>query len=213
MTRSDLLAKIAVAAVCLAASANASAADLIGSEFSLRAIYQETAASPVLEIGVNTTAIVSAERVEFPNVGVLDTNQPGVFLVNTAIDVGGNFIEIDFDNAGSGRFANGVQNTYIFTFDTSRGLQFDEASINSSLTTLALPASNLQFSGNQLFLNVSNIPYNSSSFVRIDIPGISVPDMPPGTVPEPTTWALMIGGYAAVGGTLRRRRRVEVRSA
>lgn len=34
---------------------------------------------------------------------------------------------------------------------------------------------------------------------------INVP-VPPATVPEPSTWALMIGGFALVGGVLRRRR-------
>ncbi|MBT2185704.1 PEP-CTERM sorting domain-containing protein [Sphingobium sp. H33] len=29
-------------------------------------------------------------------------------------------------------------------------------------------------------------------------------------VPEPATWAMMIGGLAMVGGTLRRRRRVNI---
>lgn len=35
----------------------------------------------------------------------------------------------------------------------------------------------------------------------------------PGAVPEPSTWAMMILGFGAVGGVLRRRRKVSVRYA
>ncbi|MCP6473655.1 PEPxxWA-CTERM sorting domain-containing protein, partial [Klebsiella pneumoniae] len=31
-----------------------------------------------------------------------------------------------------------------------------------------------------------------------------------GGIPEPTTWAMMIGGFGLVGGALRRRRSVQV---
>ena len=39
---------------------------------------------------------------------------------------------------------------------------------------------------------------------RITITG--APDVGAGAVPEPATWAMMIGGIGAIGGTLRRRR-------
>jgi hypothetical protein len=53
---------------------------------------------------------------------------------------------------------------------------------------------------------VTDLPYNSASFIHIDIPAISIP----GAVPEPATWLMMLGGFGAIGGTMRRRREAKV---
>ena len=51
------------------------------------------------------------------------------------------------------------------------------------------------------------------SFVGFDVPDhvniddVSVQNAVGGAVPEPATWAMMIGGFGAIGGTMRYRRR------
>ena len=51
--------------------------------------------------------------------------------------------------------------------------------------------------------------FSSSGYNRFDHVSVVQTDAPPtsGAVPEPASWALMLGGFGLVGGTLRARRR------
>jgi pullulanase len=63
--------------------------------------------------------------------------------------------------------------------------------------------------GNYLFEAIGNpikFSFDTRTLVLTIDNGAIVP--PSGTVPEPSTWAMMIGGFALVGGALRRRVRV-----
>lgn len=54
------------------------------------------------------------------------------------------------------------------------------------------------------------------AYAGADLPGgtiIITPAPPPPSVPEPATWATMVGGFGLIGGALRRRRRISVNFA
>jgi len=104
-------------------------AGLVGSVMSFEGIYQSTPTSDVQRIGVLTTVEVSATEVEFPMLGDLDLNVPGIFLINASLDVGDDYVEFDYDNAGSGSFLVGYQNTAILRFDRDAALTFTGAEI------------------------------------------------------------------------------------
>ena len=74
---------------------------------------------------------------------------------------------------------------------------------------MASPASSTADSAFQLLLSGydsydSYFTYGGAAFS----PGASPPPPPPpnNAVPEPATWAMMIGGFALAGATLRRRK-------
>ncbi len=127
-----------------------SKAGLIGTELSLETLFQQNETSPTASISFLTTAIVTEPDVEFPRVADLEVDNPpfGLRLVNTAINIGDDFLEIDFDNAtGFPNFAPGFQNTYVFTFDSNAVVDITGASINTEVTTLGLAENDVTFLG------------------------------------------------------------------
>jgi len=54
--------------------------------------------------------------------------------------------------------------------------------------------------------NVTGMLYYSEVGKNVQIDNIRLAPPPPGAVPEPAAWALMILGFGGVGATLRRRR-------
>lgn len=151
-------------------------ATLIGTELSLKTLAQATPTSEEFYLGFETFSLVSDSFVEYPNVGNLNNPASGAppgfagTLIDTAIDVGSDYIEIDFDNSSPyNLFASGFQNTYIFTFDSGVGLNISEAEIDSSVTTLGLDSSDVSFIGNQVFVNVEGLSFNTNTFVRINL--------------------------------------------
>lgn len=103
----------------------------------------------------------------------------------------------DFNpSAASGATATGIQ--VVGTTDsgtvsqnfTFTGVQFSQFTLNSNFTGLLNVRFTALGSGGPEFL-INNIDVNNR-----------------GAVPEPATWALMIGGFGMAGATLRRRRAV-----
>lgn len=186
----------------LTALAQPSSAALLGTELSLDTIFQSTPASPISSLSFLTTATVVEPGVEFPDVGALEVDDPpfGLFLVDVAIDVGDNFIEIDFDNAGNGQFAPGFQNTYIFTFDSAVAATITAAAIDSTVTTLGLVASDVGFAGNQLFINVENLSFNAATFARVNL----LVEGGPSPIPLPAAAWLLAPALIGLGRFARR---------
>jgi hypothetical protein len=188
-----------IASLVFTSSANAG---LIGTDLTLSTLAQSTSTSTPITTSFPNVVRVSGTSVEYPNVSSLysGTTPPVGFansLVNTAIDVGDNFIEIDFDNVGSSRtFASGFQNTYVFQFDSAVAATFVSANINPA-TTLGLTASDVTFAGNRLFVNVESLSFNPLTFVRIDLGVLGGPSFvpPPAGVPLPGTALLLAGGF------------------
>jgi hypothetical protein len=164
----------AASAVIVTALSGSAQAGLVGTEASIDSIVQRTPTSDPFAISVQETAVVQNEVIEFTNIGRLDLDIPGIFLVNTDINIDNDFLTIDFDNAGSGLFIPAVENTCIFTFDADTLRTFVNANINPS-TSLGLTPSDVTFAGNQLFVNVEGLPFDTSTFAQIDFEVVPLP--------------------------------------
>ena len=149
-------------------STQTSQAALLGSELSLETIFQSTSASSIVTTGFLTTATVTEPGIEFRSLRALAT--PGSSLVDVSINAGDNFIEIDFDNTRPPNlFVPAFQNGYLFTFASIAAINITGASIDTGITSLGLTANDLIFSGNQLFVNVEGLSFNTSTFARINL--------------------------------------------
>lgn len=153
-----------------------SQAGLVGTELSLRTLAQATSTSDPVVTSFERSVIVDELIVEFPDVASLfnpsTESIPGFArsLVDVAIDVGDNYIEIDFANSSpSTRFASAFENTYILKFDSVASVNIVGAEIDSSVTSLGLTTSDVKFIGNELFINVESLAFNPKTFVRINL--------------------------------------------
>ncbi len=144
-------------------------AGLIGTELSLKTIYQQTPTSPIHTTGFSTTATVVEPGVEFPNIPYDFT---GASNLQTAIsiNIGENFVEIDFENvAPLAMFTPSFNNAYILKFESTTAINIASAEIDETVTTLALASSDVKFVGNELSINAEGLRFNSSSYVRINL--------------------------------------------
>jgi len=85
---------------------------------------------------------------------------------------------------------------------------FDPAAYGGGLAA-DLPAPTLSFTANSLHIewtSIGNVA-PADQFAFSGTGGISVFAYNAGSVPEPATWAMMVGGFALAGGALRRRMR------
>lgn len=162
--------------VALSSTAHAATLSLIGTDLSLSAQAQATPTSELFVTSFPVTATVSATEVEFPDVASLFDSSTGVppgfasSLVDVSIDAGSDFLEIDFTNSAPFTdFATGFQNTYVFTFDSAVALDITDAVIDTNVTTLGLTGDRVTFSGNELFVNVQSLTFNTSTFARINL--------------------------------------------
>jgi hypothetical protein len=183
---------------------------LVGSELRLRTQGQSTPTSQLFVTSFPASAVVSESTVEFPNVESLFDPSAGIppgfagSLVDVSIDAGADYLAIDFDNAGSNGFATGFQNTYVFTFTVPTALQITDILIDPS-TTLGLTPNRVTFEGNELFVNVQGLSFNSNSFARVNLSGTITSDSgAAAAVPEPNS---VLGlGILALGGAVFKRR-------
>jgi hypothetical protein len=182
---------------------------LVGSDLRLRTIAQSTPTSQLFVTSFPAAATVSESAVEFPTVASLFDPSTGVppgfarSLVNVAIDAGANYLELDFDNVTTSRYARGFQNTYVFSFTNPIALQITDVTIDPR-TTLGLTPDRVSFVGNELFVNVQDLSFNTNSFARLNLNGTTVSGDAT-AVPEPST-LLLAGTAAAVGAAMKRRR-------
>lgn len=162
---------------------------LVGSDFRLRTQGQSTSTSQLFVTSFPASATVSDSTVEFPDVASLFDRSVGVppgfarSLVDVSIDAGADYLAIDFDNAGSGRFATGFQNTYVFTFTAPVALQITDVLIDPS-TTLGLTPDRITFDSNQLSVNVQGLRFNSNSFARLNLSTIAASEPDVDNVPD-----------------------------
>lgn len=163
-----IMKKLMLAGVMFFSLNQTSNAGLLGTELSLKIIFQSSPSSTVETIGSLTETVVEPE-IEFPSVNDLDIAGDGFNLVDVSINAGGDFIEIDFSNVSSGRFSSAFENTYVLKFENDASVNITSAAIDSSVTTLGLAASDVRFVGNELFINVESLSFNSTTFVRIDL--------------------------------------------
>ena len=174
MQRYNVVLAAAIAAnivVSEPATGTASDAGLLGKEFSLQVQYQLSPTSEMEAISFLDTQPVSEVAVEFPNAADLqiEDNRHNLFVVDVSIDVGSDFIAIGFEDAGSGRFADGFFNGYAFIFDSVTPVKILSVSVDTAVTSLGIDDSNLTFTDNILRLNVATLSYSPSTFARINI--------------------------------------------
>jgi Ca2+-binding RTX toxin-like protein len=162
-------------AIDLKAGSGADSRSLQGQDVTLSTLAQVDEGSQPVNTATETLRSVDIESVEFPSVSTLFDESAAVpsgfarSLVDTEIDIGSDYIELDFDRAGFGRFATALENTYVFEFPTVRDGDLLGASINDAVTTLGLEANDIRTEGNRVFINVESLSYNRSSFARIEL--------------------------------------------
>ncbi|WP_414549509.1 PEP-CTERM sorting domain-containing protein [Anabaena sp. CCY 0017] len=200
-----LLPLFASAAMVAVSGGSALGFTLVGSELRVGVELQSTPTSELLVSSFPVSAIVSESAVEFPDAQSLFNpgDFPGFFIVNTAIDAGADYLELDYSNAGSGGFSNIFKNNYVFTFTSPIALQITNVLIDPS-TTLGITPDSVTFDGDRLTVSVRGLSYNSNSFVRLNLSGTTVPNPNPITVPEPSS--LLGLGILALGGAMLKRR-------
>lgn len=183
-------------------------AGLDGTQVSLQTLFQLTPSSTPLSPTFEHTVTVGP-AIEYPSLNSLLhpdlATQPGYGLVDVAINAGNDYIEIDFDNAGSGMFSRAFENTFIFRFASTPGISITEATLDSGVTTLGLAAGDVRINGDQLFINVENLRFNPSSFARVNLQ-VEGPTL---LVPEPAPYAMLLAGALLIGFIgLKRGRRI-----
>ena len=179
-------------------AAQISQAALLGTTLSIETVFQQTSTDSADTIGFLTTATVVDPGVEFPSLASTQVINPpqGLQVVDVAIDAGDNFLEIDFDNVTLTSFAPAFFNGYVFTFSSTSAVTFTGATIDTSITTLGLTQSDLTFTGDQLFVNVEGLAFNTSTFARINLTSVGGPS----PVPLPAAgWLFGVGLFGLTG--------------
>ncbi|WP_081251817.1 VPLPA-CTERM sorting domain-containing protein [Rhodovulum sulfidophilum] len=201
---------MAFAGILLApSSVLAATLSLVGTELSLKTEAQATPTSQLFVTSFPASVTVSETSVEFPDVASLFDPTVGVppgfasSLVDVAIDVGADFLTIDFTNSAPfSLFATGFKNTYVFTFASSVALNITDAIIDTNVTTLGLTDGRVTFSGNELFVNVQSLPFDTSTFVRINLTS----EEAVAAVPLPAGLPLLLSGLLGIGLQARRKK-------
>lgn len=149
---------------------------LISTDLGIQVGVQATPTSAFQSCTFLSTATVVEPGVEFPSLGSLGSSCSGLSTVNVSVNAGDKYLDIGFNNAGSGSYAAGYYfNGYVFTFDSAAAIQLTSASVDQTVTNLGITDSSLGFSGNQLTVNVVGLPFNSSTYARILLDGYVVP--------------------------------------
>jgi hypothetical protein len=170
-----------LAAIVFSSMAQVSEAALVGTELLFQTIYQATSTSQAIGVISLKTVTVKEPGLEIPSVKALEVSNPtGLSVVDISINAGNNFIELDFDrSAPFTLFASGFRNSYVFTFDDIVRPSISAAFIDRNVTTLGLSDSDVTFAGNRLEVNVRGLPFNTSTFARIDL-GLTPVPLPAG---------------------------------
>jgi len=140
---------------------------LIGSNITIDTILQSEADSQPQVIGVKTTVPVAEPVVEFPSLKAIQG--PGLELVDVAINVGADFLEIDFDNVTDPQFGDAYFNGYVFTLADDVAFNFIAATVDATATTIGLDNDDVVLSGNQLSINVQGQIISPALFARINL--------------------------------------------
>ena len=188
---------IALPIMTLAAPPQAHA-DLIGTNVTFGTLYQQTSTSMPVVVSTTATEPVVLGEVTFPSLQAYGvSNNLGLFLVDGAVTVGADSLTETFANAGSGAFASAYKNDAVYTFESAALVNITGAVVDP-ISNLGLTDADLTFSGDQLFVNYGGgQSYDPNSILKIDLVVQGGPNGSP--VPEPSTWAMMLLGFAGLG--------------
>ena len=174
---------------------------LYGTELTIQSLYQQNADSELQELSFASTATVGP-GVEISNLADLEiaSNPFNLFIVPVSIDVGEDYIELDYSiGDSSGAFASGTFNGYKFTFDGSVPINILNATVNPVSNIVGFDDSRLSFDGNSLFANVHSLSFSSSSQIRIDL--TVPPPMPAAPIPLPAALWMLVSGIAVLASS------------
>lgn len=176
-----------VAAACSLATAS-HAQGLTGSQVT-GAIY--CCQAPTEEYrGTNFVTAAVGPDIEFPDGAFTLTGPSQISVIPVEIDIGASTIDIRFtrgDVAASGAF-----NGYVFDFTDAPEI----ASVSLDALSTVTPA-NLSWDANTVFVSVAALSLPLDSHILLNV----------SPVPEPKTYALLLGGVALLGLGKRLRQR------
>jgi len=93
-------------------------------------------------------------------------------------------------------------NGFVVFDDTNTAGAITGVSINGATNMAGFDMSRVWFDADHIFVNWQGLALNQGTVVSLDISS--------GAVPEPASWALMLGGFGAIGGAMRSRRKAAV---
>lgn len=88
--------------------------------------------------------------------------------------------------------------------DTNTAGAITSVTINGATNMVGFDSSRISFDADHIFINWQGLSFDNSTVVSLDLNGSSA-------APEPASWALMLGGFGAIGGAMRSRRKAAVR--
>jgi hypothetical protein len=135
---------------------------------------------------------------------------PGVEVTNVSdnratLDISGSNILIDFTN--SSNWGPAEFNGWILSDQTDSLAAILGVSIDPSTNLSGFSLSNISFTGDSITVNWPGLVFTGSTIVSLNV---TIGDA---TVPEPSTWAMMLLGFGAAGIALRRGRKPKLTTA
>jgi hypothetical protein len=141
------------------------------------------------------------------------SSDTGLYILNGT----GNF----YTQAGGGAFAANTLNSLVFTRAASGasaayingvlGFSFTNAGLTNLNSTLRLFRDDGAFGGENSAGFVDYVRVYDTALSAGQVAALTPPVT--GAVPEPSTWAMMLAGFAAIGFAMRRTRKLRVRFA
>ncbi|WP_293679014.1 PEPxxWA-CTERM sorting domain-containing protein [uncultured Phenylobacterium sp.] len=187
------LALAAIAALGLAAASGAAQADVINFD----ALPAGAAGDPLVLPGATFTAIGGFNVIS--STGSLCTSPDAATVFNCA-----QTLQVDFDQASSGLSFNmsGINEDTIGA-DVGDVQIYGGAALLGTVNLIVIDSIGKDLVELTGFSGVTRLVISSTDFG-----GVLYDDFTftPNAVPEPSTWALMIGGFGLAGAALRRRR-------
>ncbi len=177
MNRFALLAATAIATAAIAAQASATV--LLGNSVGIQYIFPDIV-SVYQDLGSN---LVGTDG---------PTAFPGYFNFSFT-DTTATTSDFQFSSSWTATDFNGFH-----LYDVNGTIApITSVSINAVTNMVGLDASRITFDANNIYVNWNGLSFDGGTVVTLDINAAGVP--------EPASWALMIGGFGLVGAAMRRR--------
>lgn len=180
-------------ALALGGVSAAAAADLTGTNATITWLYPDGATT----FRAQTVTVGAGAEVTCPGGGAGGGLCDG-FIVASNFDLGSNTISLNI-TGGSSSYAPTAFNGYEFSGLAAGGVW---TGYTLSTNFVGLDASRVQFTPDALFVNMQGIAAATGDTFTFTLTQGNAN----GGVPEPASWALMIGGFGLAGAALRRRR-------